>query len=340
MSVNNKINFQESKKSEHNLVNLACETLSIEANAILSLKKSLLNSQSQELIKCVNTLFNCSGKVIVTGVGKSGHIGRKFASTLSSTGTPAIFLHPSEAAHGDLGVIIKDDVVIAISNSGESDELISILPAIKRVGSIIISITGQLNSSLSKNSDINFDISVSKEACPLNLAPTASTTVCLALGDAIAISLLDMKSFKKEDFVRSHPSGSLGRKLLTYVKDIMRTGKNLPMVKPESNLSDALIEITLKGMAMTTIVDADLNLIGIFTDGDLRRLIEQRKNFSDLKILNVMHPNPHIIKPNQLAVDAVDLMEKYRINQVLVSDSSKKLIGAIHIHDLTRAKVI
>jgi arabinose-5-phosphate isomerase len=277
---------------------------------------------------------------VVSGIGKSGHIGRKIAATLASTGTPALFVHPAEAAHGDLGMVTPEDAFIAISYSGESTELMAILPVVKRMGGVVISMTGKPESSLAKLADVHLDVSVAKEACPMNLAPTASTTVTLALGDAIAVALLDLRGFKEEDFARSHPGGALGRRLLTHVRDIMRTGDAIPAVGLETRLPDALLEITQKGMGMTAIVDADNKPVGVFTDGDLRRMIEKVQDFGKVIIKDVMHLNPRTIGPEKLAVDAVAIMEEFRINQMLVADDAGKLVGALHIHDLTRAKVI
>jgi arabinose-5-phosphate isomerase len=319
---------------------LACETLQIEADAILSLRQSLGQSQAAEFIRAISLLLHCKGRVVVSGIGKSGHIARKIASTFASTGTPSFFVHPAEAAHGDLGMVTPQDVFIAISYSGEASELMSILPTIKRLGVKLIALTGNPASSLANLSDVHLSVQVDKEACPLNLAPTASTTVTLALGDALAVAVLDARGFREEDFARSHPGGALGRRLLTHVRDVMRTGEAIPQVSPETKLTTALLEITKKGMAMTAIVDADQHIIGVFTDGDLRRLMESVQDFSQLSITDVMRKNPHSIRPEQLAVEAVKIMETHRINQLLVADETGKLVGALHIHDLTRAKVI
>jgi arabinose-5-phosphate isomerase len=281
-----------------------------------------------------------SGRVVVSGIGKSGHIARKIASTLASTGTPALFVHAAEASHGDLGMITKNDILVAISYSGEATELLSIVPIIKRMGAKLIAMTGSDTSSLALLADVHLNVQVEKEACPLNLAPTASTTATLAMGDALAVALLDARGFGEEDFARSHPGGALGRRLLTYVRDVMRTGDAVPMVTAEVSLSAALLEITEKGMAMTAVVDNRRHVLGVFTDGDLRRLIEHVQDFTRLTIADVMHSNPRTIGPDQLAVDAVRLMEEFRINQLLVADGNGKLLGALHIHDLTRAKVI
>lgn len=317
---------------------LARETLTIEADAIAALNARLETDDS--VAKAVQLLLNCTGRVVVSGIGKSGHIGRKIAATLASTGTPAMFVHPAEAAHGDLGMVTAHDAFIAISNSGEASELLSIVGIIKRMGAPLISMTGNPNSSLGRLADVHLDVSVAKEACPLNLAPTASTTVTLALGDALAVALLDARGFREEDFARSHPGGALGRRLLTHVRDVMRSDGAVPKVGVDARLQDALMEITQKGMGMTAIVDGDGRPVGVFTDGDLRRLLERVQDFSKVMIRDVMHANPHRVHPDQLAVDAVAVMEEYRINQMLVTDADGTLVGALHIHDLTRAKVI
>lgn len=317
---------------------LARETLEIEADAIRALHERLATDDS--VGHAVSLLLGCSGRVVVSGIGKSGHIARKIAATLASTGTPAMFVHPAEAAHGDLGMVTAQDAFIAISYSGESAELMAILPIVKRMGAPLIAMTGKPGSSLALLADVHLDVSVAKEACPLNLAPTASTTVTLALGDALAVALLDARGFKEEDFARSHPGGALGRRLLTHVYDVMRSGDDVPKVTVDAMLPAALLEITRKGMGMTAIVDEEGRPIGVFTDGDLRRMIEQVQDFSKVVIGDVMHRNPRRIHPEQLAVDAVAIMEEFRINQMLVVDAADKLVGALHIHDLTRAKVI
>lgn len=321
-------------------LDLARETLQIEADAILALRSRLSDRPDDRFAQAVELLLNCTGRVVVSGIGKSGHIARKIAATLASTGTPALFMHPAEAAHGDLGMVTENDAFIAISNSGETSELMSIVPLIKRMGAKLIAMTGNDASSLAQLASVHLDVRVAKEACPLNLAPTASTTVTLALGDALAVALLDARGFRAEDFARSHPGGALGRRLLTHVYDVMRQGDAIPSVRANVSLSAALLEITKKGIAMTAIVDDDYRPIGVFTDGDLRRLLEQVQDFTKLLIADVMHANPRSIKPDQLAVEAVELMEQYRINQLLVTDTDGKLVGALHIHDLTRAKVI
>ncbi len=317
---------------------LARETLEIEADAIRALHTRLETDDS--VARACALLYGCTGRVVVSGMGKSGHIARKIAATLASTGTPAMFVHPGEAAHGDLGMVTAQDAFIAISYSGESSELLEILPVVKRMGTPLIAMTGKPASRLAQLADVHLDISVAKEACPLNLAPTASTTVTLALGDALAVALLDARGFREEDFARSHPGGALGRRLLTHVRDVMRSGDAIPAVSPGVPLAKALLEITQKGMGMTAVIDEERRPVGVFTDGDLRRLIERVQDFSKLTISDVMHPNPRRVHPDQLAVDAVAVMEEFRINQMLVTDADDKLVGALHIHDLTRAKVI
>lgn len=319
---------------------LARQTLQIEADAILALKSRMSDDEAEPLARAVGALLECKGRVVVSGIGKSGHIARKIAATFASTGTPALFMHPAEAAHGDLGMVTANDAFIAISNSGETAELMAIVPIIKRMGAYLIAMTGNDESSLARLSSIHLNVGVAKEACTLNLAPTASTTATLAMGDALAVSLLDARGFLEEDFARSHPGGALGRRLLTHVRDVMRTGDAIPAVKPDVSLSAALMEITRKGMAMTAVIDDDNHPIGVFTDGDLRRLLERGEDFTKSSIADVMHRGPRTINPDQLAVDAVQLMEEFRINQVLVADAEGKLVGALHIHDLTRAKVI
>jgi arabinose-5-phosphate isomerase len=325
-------------KTATRALELAREALQIETEALAALNARLANDET--VGQAVSLLLQCKGRVVVSGIGKSGHIGKKIAATLASTGTPALFVHPAEAAHGDLGMVTPEDVVIAISYSGEAAELMAILPVVKRMGGHVIAMTGKPSSSLAKLADVHLDVSVAKEACPMNLAPTASTTVTLALGDAIAVALLDLRGFKEEDFARSHPGGALGRRLLTHVRDVMRKDGAIPAVGLETRLPDALLEITQKGMGMTAIVDADDRPIGVFTDGDLRRLIERVQDFSKVVIRDVMHADPRRVHPEQLAVDAVRVMEDFRINQMLVVDEDDRLVGALHIHDLTRAKVI
>jgi arabinose-5-phosphate isomerase len=272
-------------------------------------------------------------------MGKSGHIGRKIAATLASTGTPALFVHPAEASHGDLGMIRAMDIVLAISNSGESAEITVLLPVLKRQGVPLIAITGNLQSTLAQHATETLDGGVDKEACPLNLAPTASTTAQLALGDALAVALLDARGFQAEDFARSHPGGALGRKLLTHVSDVMRSGKDVPSVTPDTTFGDMMREMSAKG-GITAIVDAQQQVLGVFTDGDLRRLIENGVDLRAMRAQEVMHRQPRSIRPGALAVEAAELMEQYRITCVLVVDTAGVLVGVVHIGDLMRAKVI
>ena len=274
------------------------------------------------------------------GMGKSGHVGRKITATLASTGTPAMFVHPAEASHGDLGMVTANDLVLAISNSGESEELSAILPVLKRLGIQLIAMTGHAQSSLAQHADIVLNSAVSKEACPLNLAPTASTTAQLALGDALAVALLDARGFKAEDFARSHPGGALGRRLLTHVRDVMRSGDAVPRVLPQASFTDLMREMSAKGLGASAIVDADGQVQGIFTDGDLRRLIEQGVDMRQLSAKDVMRINPRVVRADALAVEAADLMEQHRINSVLVIDANNQLCGAVNTHDLLLAKVI
>jgi arabinose-5-phosphate isomerase len=318
------------------ILQLARETLEIEAAALLQLKERL----DERFVKAVGMVLAVQGRVVVTGMGKSGHIGRKIAATLASTGTPAMFVHPGEASHGDLGMIKTVDLVLAISNSGESDELVAILPVLKRQGVPLIALTGGLSSSLARHADVVLDCSVDKEACPLNLAPTASTTAQLAMGDALAVALLDARGFKPEDFARSHPGGSLGRKLLTHVSDVMRKGGDVPQVGPDAEFTTLMREMSSKGLGATSITDADGRVLGVFTDGDLRRLIEKGVDLRALKARDVMHPDPLTIRVDALAVEAAEMMELQRITSILVVDESGVLCGAINSNDLMRAKVI
>jgi len=321
-------------------IELARTTLQIEADALLALKARLPDGGGTPFARAVKLLLSGRGRVVVSGIGKSGHVARKIAATLASTGTPALFVHAAEASHGDLGMITESDVLIAISYSGEAAELLAIVPIIKRMGAGLIAMTGNDDSSLALLADVHLNVHVDKEACPLNLAPTASTTATLALGDALAVALLDARGFGAEDFARSHPGGALGRRLLTHVRDVMRQGDAVPMVRADVSLSAALVEVSRKGMGMTAVVDDDGRAVGVFTDGDLRRLLEHVQDFTRLTIAEVMHTHPRTIGADQLAVDAVRLMEEFRINQLLVADAGGKLVGALHIHDLTRAKVI
>ena len=321
--------------ADHTL-QLARETLDIEAAALLQTKSRL----DERFVNAVKLVLGVQGRVVVTGMGKSGHIGNKIAATLASTGTPAMFVHPGEASHGDLGMIQAIDVVLAISNSGESDELVAILPVLKRLGVPLLAMTGGLSSSLARHADIVLDCSVDKEACPLNLAPTASPTVQLAMGDALAVALLDARGFKPEDFARSHPGGALGRRLLTHVADVMRQGDAVPQVGPDAAFTALMREMSNKGLGATSVTDADGRILGVFTDGDLRRLIEKGTDLRELKACDVMHANPHTISVGALAVEAAEMMEQRRITSILVVDDAGRLCGALNTNDLMRAKVI
>jgi arabinose-5-phosphate isomerase len=317
-------------------VALARKTFEIEAAAVLNMAARV----GPEFAAAVHAVLTCSGRVVVMGMGKSGHIGRKIAATLASTGTPAMFVHPGEASHGDLGMITPADVVLAISNSGESEELTVILPTLKRLQVVVIALTGGVQSALARHATVVLDSSVALEACPLNLAPTASTTAQLAMGDALAVALLDARGFKPEDFARSHPGGSLGRKLLTHVGDVMRSGADVPSVRPDASLSELMREMSAKGLGVSAVVDAQQQVLGIFTDGDLRRLIEKGADLRTMSAADVMHAKPRTLDAASLAVDAVALMEQYRITSVLVVDEAGRLCGALNTNDLMRAKVI
>jgi arabinose-5-phosphate isomerase len=315
---------------------LAREVLEIEAAAVAALASRL----DERFLAAVRLILECRGRVVVTGIGKSGQVGRKIASTMASTGTPAFFVHPGEAIHGDLGMIAHDDVVIAISYSGESDELTTILPLVKRLGARLIALTGAPSSTLASLADVVLDAGVEKEACPLNLAPTASTTAALALGDALAIAALDARGFGHEDFARSHPGGALGRRLLTHVRDVMRTGDDVPAVAEGAALAEAVLEISRKRMGMTAVVDSTRRIVGIFTDGDLRRSLERGTDVHATQVDAAMTRNPRSIHPEALAAEAVELMEKYKTTQLPVVDGDGRLVGALNIHDLFRAKVL
>ena len=315
---------------------LAAQTFEVEARALTALAAR----QGDGFVRAVRAMLECQGRVIVMGMGKSGHVGRKVAATLASTGTPAFFVHPAEASHGDLGMVQPGDVLLAISNSGESDELAVLLPALKRLSLTLVAMTGNEDSTLARHADIVLSSKVDQEACPLNLAPTASTTAQMALGDALAVALLDARGFREEDFARSHPGGSLGRKLLMHVGDLMRSGADVPRVGVQASFNEVLREMTGKGLGFTAIVDDDQQVLGIFTDGDLRRLIERGAELRGLVAQQVMHPSPQRIRVDALAVDAADLMEQHRITSVLVVDAHSRLVGALNSNDLMRAKVI
>jgi arabinose-5-phosphate isomerase len=315
---------------------LAQETFDIEAAAVQGLKART----GEAFAEAVAAMLDLRGRVVVMGMGKSGHVGRKIAATLASTGTPAMFVHPAEASHGDLGMIKSIDLVLAISNGGESEEITVILPVLKRLGVPMVAMTGNLNSTLGRHADIVLDSGVEKEACPLNLAPTASTTAQLALGDALAVALLDARGFKSEDFARSHPGGALGRKLLTHLSDVMRSGDSVPRVGPDAGFSEVMREMSGKGLGATSVVDESGRVLGIFTDGDLRRLIEKGVDLRPLRARDVMHPGPRTMRSDALAAEAAQLMEQHRITSVLVVGEDGKLVGAVNSNDLMRAKVI
>jgi arabinose-5-phosphate isomerase len=315
---------------------LARDVLETEADAI----RSLIGRLDDNFVQAVEILLGCKGRVVVSGIGKSGHIARKLAATFASTGTPAFFVHPAEASHGDLGMVTADDVFIAMSNSGETEELLNIVPLVKRTGAQLIAMTGQVESSLAMIANIHLNARVDKEACPHNLAPTASTTAALALGDALAMAVLDARGFSSDDFARSHPGGTLGRRLLTYVRDVMRTGDRIPHVGLKATVAEALLEITHKRMGMTAIVDEAFHVAGIFTDGDLRRVLGRDGDFRNLPITEVMTARPRSIGPDHLAVAVVEMMERHRIGQMLVVDDAGVLIGALNTIDLLEAKVM
>jgi arabinose-5-phosphate isomerase len=317
---------------------LACaeQTLQLEAQAIIELKSRL----GAAFIAALELILSCQGRIVVCGLGKTGHIARKIAATFASTGTRAFFLHAAEAIHGDIGMIAEDDVLIALSYSGDGQEILTVLPATKRLGVKVLALTGNPQSELARLADIHLDIAVAQEACPLNLAPTASTTAALALGDALAVACLEARGFGAADFARSHPGGSLGRKLLTRVADVMRTGQALPTVQASATVFQALEEMSHKGMGMTIVLDENQRPVGIFTDGDLRRLIEREGDIRALKVTDGMGRQPRHIRPDAMAVDAATLMDSQRISQMLVIDESGVLMGALHMHDLMAAKVI
>ncbi|MBS0337006.1 MAG: KpsF/GutQ family sugar-phosphate isomerase [Proteobacteria bacterium] len=315
---------------------LARSVLEIEADAV----RALISRIDKSFLKALQLILACHGRVVVSGIGKSGHIARKIASTMASTGTPAFFVHAAEAGHGDLGMVRPEDVFICISHSGESAELVAIVPLVKRQGAKLIAITGQAGSTLAREADIHLDAGVAQEACPLNLAPTASTTATLALGDALAVALLDARGFSEADFARSHPGGALGRRLLTHVSDVMRMGDAVPSVPLEASLSAAVLEISRKRMGMTAVVDVSGRIAGIFTDGDLRRTVEKVADLKAARVADVMSTAPRLIGPQALAVEAVELMERHKINQLLVAGDDGLLVGALDMHDLFRAKVV
>jgi arabinose-5-phosphate isomerase len=316
---------------------VARSVLDIEARAIAALSQRL----TPAFVDAVTRIRDCLGRVVVSGIGKSGHVARKLAATLASTGTPAFFVHAAEASHGDLGMITPDDVVIMLSNSGETDELVMLAPHVRRQGAAMIAMTGNAKSSLAQAADVHLDAAVDAEACPLGLAPTASTTAMQALGDALALALLDARGFSADDFARSHPGGALGRRLLTTVRDVMRSDDAIPRVSLESTLAHAVVEMSSKAMGMTAVVDAQGRAAGVFTDGDLRRAIERGTDFRATFVRDLMSRQPRSIAPDRLAIECVDLMERTpKVMQLLVVDENDRLVGALHLHDLFRARVL
>ena len=327
-------------KTRDRTLKLARDTLTIEAAALHTMRDRLEGANADALILAVDLLHSCKGRIVVSGIGKSGHIARKIAATFASTGSPAFFVHPAEASHGDLGMVTRDDVFVALSNSGETDELLTIVPIVKRTGAKLIALTGAPNSSLAKLADAHLDTSVEKEACPLNLAPTSSTTAALAMGDALAVALLDARGFEAEDFQRSHPGGRLGRKQLMHVSEVMRTLDETPKISISASLKDALLEMTAKRMGMVVTLDDKNQVAGIFTDGDLRRLLEKSTNLDGLTLRDATTSAPRTIPPELLAEEAIEMMEKHRINHLVVTDPQGALLGALNLHDLFAAKVI
>ena len=322
--------------NKDNVLSLGRAVIETEAAAVASLAPRI----NDHFFKACNIMLNCSGRVVVIGMGKSGHIGGKIAATLASTGTPAFFVHPGEASHGDLGMITKHDIVLALSNSGETHELIAIIPMIKRLGVPLIALTGESSSTLAVESTVHINVSVEKEACPLGLAPTSSTTATLAMGDALAVALLDSRGFTETDFAKSHPGGSLGRRLLLHVSDIMHTGTEIPVVNHKANVAEALLEMTQKGLGMTAIVDTDNALMGIMTDGDLRRALDTHLDIHHTGIIDVMTENCITIGPDILAAEALQLMDTHKINALLDVSDEKKVCGALNLHALLQAGVI
>ena len=322
--------------SPERLIARAVEVLRIESRAVERLSERI----GPDFARACALILDCRGRVVVSGIGKSGHVARKIAATLASTGTPAFFMHPAEASHGDLGMVTRDDVFVALSNSGSTEELVRIVPLIKRQGARMIAMTGRPDSLLANLADVHLDAGVEREACPLNLAPTASTTAALALGDALAVALMQAKGFSRDEFARSHPGGALGRKLLTHVRDVMRAGAEAPRVSETATLSDAILEMTRSRMGITSVIDAEEHVVGIFTDGDLRRTLQKGVPVEGTLVSSVMSRGPRTITGEKLAVEAVQIMEEHKVNQLLVVDEQQRLIGALNMHDLFRAKVI
>ena len=322
--------------TDASLVDLGRQALTVEIDGL----RAQLPRLGWEFARACRICLTCRGRIVVTGMGKSGHIGGKIASTLASTGTPAFFVHPGEASHGDIGMITRDDAVLALSNSGETDEVLTIVPLIKRLGVPLIAFTGNPKSGLARLATVHLDIGVPAEACPLNLAPTASTTAALAVGDALAVALLKARGFTEEDFARSHPAGTLGRRLLLHVKDVMRTGVQIPKVRPETPLGEGLMEVTRKGLGMTAIVDEADRVLGVFTDGDLRRALDRAADLHGTRMDQVMTHNAKTVRAQTLAAEAVLLMETHRITSLLVVDADGVVVGALNVHDLLRAGVV
>jgi arabinose-5-phosphate isomerase len=322
--------------TDQGLADLGRQALDIEIEGL----RAQLPRLGTEFARACRVCLDCRGRVVVTGMGKSGHIGGKIAATLASTGTPAFFMHPGEASHGDIGMITRDDAVLALSNSGETDEILTIVPVIKRLGAPLIAFTGNPNSALARAATVHLDIGVPAEACPLNLAPTASTTAALAVGDALAVTLLKARGFTEEDFARSHPAGNLGRRLLLHVKDVMRTGADVPMVRKDATLAEGLMEVTRKGLGMTAIVDETNRVLGVFTDGDLRRALDRAADLHATPMDQVMTRQAKTVEPSTLAAEAVHLMEINRITSLVVVDENGRAVGALNVHDLMRAGVV
>jgi arabinose-5-phosphate isomerase len=327
-------------KTRERTLKLARDTLSIEAAALQTMRDRLEGVNADALVYAVELLHDCKGRIVVSGIGKSGHIARKIAATFASTGSPAFFVHPAEASHGDLGMVTRDDVFVALSNSGETEELLTIVPIVKRTGAKLIALTGAPHSSIAKLADAHLDTSVEKEACPLNLAPTTSTTAALAMGDALAVALLDARGFQAEDFQRSHPGGRLGRKQLMHVSEVMRSYDDTPKISTQASLQDALLEMTAKRMGMVVTLDEKQKVFGILTDGDLRRLLEKNTNLNGITLENATTASPRTIPPELLAEEAIEMMEKHRINHLVVTAKDGSLLGALNLHDLFAAKVI
>ena len=327
-------------KTRERTLKLARDTLTIEAAALQTMRDRLEGPNADALVRAVELLHDCKGRIVVSGIGKSGHIARKIAATFASTGSPAFFVHPAEASHGDLGMVTREDVFVALSNSGETDELLTIVPIVKRTGAKLIALTGAPESSLAKLADAHLDTSVEKEACPLNLAPTTSTTAALAMGDALAVALLDARGFQAEDFIRSHPGGRLGRKPLSHVSEVMRSIDETPKISIQASLQEALLEMTAKRMGMVITLDSNNKVAGIFTDGDLRRLLEKSTNLDGVTLKEATTSIPRTIPPELRAEEAIEMMEKHRINHLVVTAANGSLLGALNLHDLFAAKVI